>query len=112
VLALLDLEFKDDLSCYRAGHGAKNIAVVTVNLDSVPCMSAFDNLAVGLTIVLLCIWAFVRQVGVNSPLSLPDLDWGDRESAGVCHSPSQLNAEGMAGLDSALRMGIWMTARA
>ena len=52
MLALLDLEFKDDLSCYRAGHGAKNIAVVTVNLDSVPCMSAFDNLAVGLTIVL------------------------------------------------------------
>ena len=25
---LLDVEFKDDLSRYRAGHGAKNIAVV------------------------------------------------------------------------------------
>jgi hypothetical protein len=25
---LLDVEFKDDLSRYRAGHGAKNMAVV------------------------------------------------------------------------------------
>jgi hypothetical protein len=25
---LLDVEFKDDLSLYRAGHGAKNIAVI------------------------------------------------------------------------------------
>jgi hypothetical protein len=25
---VLDVEFKDDLSCYRAGHGVKNMAVV------------------------------------------------------------------------------------
>ena len=25
---LLDVEFKDDLSRYRAGHGAKNMAVI------------------------------------------------------------------------------------
>jgi hypothetical protein len=25
---LLDMEFKDDLSRYRAGHGAKNMAIV------------------------------------------------------------------------------------
>jgi hypothetical protein len=28
---LLDVEFKDDLSRYRSGHGAKNVAIVAVS---------------------------------------------------------------------------------
>src|SRR4029077_18804628 len=50
---------------------------------------------------------------VNSPQSLPDLDWGDCQSAGVCHRPCRLDAhQGMARLNDAPRIGVWITARA
>src|SRR5208283_515371 len=79
---LLDVEFKDDLSRYRAGHGAKNMAVVrrfVLSLLRFPARREWPLLAHNSAIRGICLK--VRNIIDSGPLSS---DRCDREVSDRC----------------------------
>jgi hypothetical protein len=85
------VERRPDLRCAR-GLPGRLVTPRDVDEHIARPRSAADGMAIS---ILNSIGSrtFCWQVGVNSPQSQLDLDWGDCQSAGVCHRPCRLNAQ-------------------